>query len=335
MRKVLAILIVTFVSLGVNAQVNDRRFTPSEDFEIDYNFFKMPVGRAIGSTAGISLHPDGNSFWVFDRCGANDCVGSDLDPIMQFDLDGNHLISFGANMFVRPHGVYVDHEGNVWVTDGEGPNGEDPRRDGKGHQVFKFSPSGEVLMELGKPGVSGDGPYEFNQPSAVLVTPNGDIFIGDGHGGRSNSRIMKYNSEGEFILSWGAQGSEPGNFAVPHDLAMDSLGRLFVGDRGNNRVQVFDKEGNFILEWEQFGRPSGIFIDDNDMLYVTDSSSTPRSNPGYDEGIRVASVHDGKVTLFLDDPHEDGTQEGVVVDKQGNIYGSLTAGMALRKYVLK
>ena len=144
MRKVLAILIVTFVSLGINAQVNDRRFTPSEDFEIDYNFFKMPIGRAIGSTAGISLHPDGSSFWVFDRCGANDCVGSDLDPIMQFDLDGNHLISFGANMFVRPHGVYVDHEGNVWVTDGEGPNGEDPRRDGKGHQVFKFSPSGEV-----------------------------------------------------------------------------------------------------------------------------------------------------------------------------------------------
>ena len=335
MRKVLAILIVTFVSLGINAQVNDRRFTPSEDFEIDYNFFKMPVGRAIGSTAGISLHPDGSSFWVFDRCGANDCVGSDLDPIMQFDLDGNHLISFGANMFVRPHGVYVDHEGNVWVTDGEGPNGEDPRRDGKGHQVFKFSPSGEVLMELGKPGISGDGPYEFNQPSAVIVAPNGDIFIGDGHGGRSNSRIMKYNSEGEFILSWGARGSEPGNFAVPHDLAMDSLGRLFVGDRGNNRVQVFDKEGNFILEWEQFGRPSGIFIDDNDMLYVTDSSSTSRSNPGYDEGIRVASVHDGKVTLFLDDPHEDGSQEGVVVDKQGNIYGSLTAGMALRKYVLK
>lgn len=335
MRKLLAILIVTFVSLGINAQVNDRRFTPSEDFEIDYNFFKMPVGRAIGSTAGISLHPDGSSFWVFDRCGANDCVGSDLDPIMQFDLDGNHLISFGANMFVRPHGVYVDHEGNVWVTDGEGPNGEDPRRDGKGHQVFKFSPSGEVLMELGKPGISGDGPYEFNQPSAVIVAPNGDIFIGDGHGGRSNSRIMKYNSEGEFILSWGARGSEPGNFAVPHDLAMDSLGRLFVGDRGNNRVQVFDKEGNFILEWEQFGRPSGIFIDDNDMLYVTDSSSTSRSNPGYDEGIRVASVHDGKVTLFLDDPHEDGSQEGVVVDKQGNIYGSLTAGMALRKYVLK
>lgn len=318
-----------------NAQVDDKRFTPSEDFDIDTNFFKMPAGRTIGSTAGITMHPDGSSFWIFDRCGANDCVGSDLDPIMQFDLEGNHLISFGANMFVRPHGVHVDRDGNVWVTDGEGPDGEDPRRDGKGHQVFKFSPTGEVLMEFGKPGIGGDGPDELNQPSSVLVAPNGDIFIGDGHGGRSNSRIMKFTSEGEFIMSWGSRGSEPGNFDVPHDLAMDSLGRLFVGDRGNNRVQAFDQEGNFLFEWEQFGRPSGMFIDDNDMLYVTDSSSTPRSNPGYGEGIRVASVHDGKITLFLDDPHEDGTQEGVVVDKSGTIYGSLTAGMALRRYILK
>ncbi|NKB32498.1 MAG: hypothetical protein GKR91_05310 [Pseudomonadales bacterium] len=335
MRKIISIVCLSLLSIGAVAQVGDKRFTPSDDFEIEYNFFKMPEGRTIGSTAGIAMHPDGSSFWIFDRCGANDCVGSSLDPIMQFDLEGNHLISFGANMFVRPHGVHVDTAGNVWVTDGEGPNGEDPRREGKGHQVFKFSPTGDVLMEFGKPGIAGEGPYELNQPSSVLVAPNGDIFIGDGHGGRSNSRIMKYTAEGEFIKSWGVQGSEPGNFAVPHDLAMDSLGRLFVGDRGNNRIQVFDQDGNFILEWEQFGRPSGIFIDDHDMLYVTDSSSTPRSNPGYDEGIRVASVHDGRVTLFLDDPHEDGTQEGVVVDKQGNIFGSLTAGMALRKYELK
>ena len=327
--------IVFLLASGAFAQADDKRFAPSNDFNIDYSFFKMPEGRTIGSTAGMSMNTDGSSFWIFDRCGANNCVGSDLDPIMQFDLEGNHIISFGANMFVRPHGVFVDEDGNVWVTDGEGPDGEDPRRDGKGHQVFKFSPTGEVLMELGKPGIAGDGPYEFNQPSAVLVAPNGDIFVGDGHGGRSNSRIMKYNADGEFIMSWGSAGSAPGEFAVPHDLAMDSQGRLFVGDRGNNRVQVFDQEGNFILEWEQFGRPSGIFIDDNDMLYVTDSSSTPRSNPGYGEGIRVASVSDGVVTLFLDDPHEDGTQEGVVVDKQGNIYGSLTGGMALRKYVLK
>ena len=335
MRNFLSIFIGGILSVGAQAQVADARFTPSDDYTIDTEFFKLPQGRPVGSTAGISMHPDGSSIWLFDRCGADNCVGSDLAPVMQFDMEGNHLISFGANMFVRPHGVFVDAEGNVWVTDGEGPDGEDARRDGKGHQVVKFSPSGEILLVLGKPGIAGAGDDELNQPSAVLVAPNGNIFVGDGHGGRSNSRIMKYTAEGEFIKSWGARGSEPGNFDVPHDLAMDSHGRLFVGDRGNNRVQIFDQEGNFLAEWEQFGRPSGMFIDANDMLYVTDSSSTPRSNPGYDEGIRVASVHDGKITLFLDDPDEDGTQEGVLVDRQGNIYGTLTGGMALRKYVLK
>ena len=245
-------------------------------------------------------------------------------------------------MFVRPHGLHIDFEGNVWVTDGEGPDGEDPRRDGKGHQVFKFSPEGNVLMTLGKPGVAGDGHYEFNQPSSVLVAPDGNIFVGDGHGGASNSRIMKYSASGEFLTSWGSQGSEPGQFAVPHDLAMDSAGRIFVGDRGNNRVQIFDQDGNFIKEWPQFGRPSGLFIDDNDMLYVTDSSSenrgptgSPNNSSPYAEGVRVASVKDGSVTLFLDDPHKNGSQEGIVVDKAGNIYGSLTAGRGLRKYLVR
>lgn len=342
MRKFgLALLTAVLTSVSF-AQERDNRFNPSRDFTIDNHFFKMQSGRPIGSTAGISISPDGKSIWIFDRCGANDCVGSDLDPIMQFDLDGNQLASFGSQMFVRPHGLHIDFEGNVWVTDGEGPDGEDPRRDGKGHQVFKFSPEGNVLMTLGKPGVAGDGHYEFNQPSSVLVAPDGNIFVGDGHGGASNSRIMKYSASGEFLTSWGSQGSEPGQFAVPHDLAMDSAGRIFVGDRGNNRVQIFDQDGNFIKEWPQFGRPSGLFIDDNDMLYVTDSSSenrgptgSPNNSSPYAEGVRVASVRDGSVTLFLDDPHENGSQEGIVVDKAGTIYGSLTAGRALRKYLLR
>ena len=342
MKKFGLVLLTAALASASFAQDRDNRFNPSSDFIIDNHFFKMQSDRPIGSTAGISISPDGKSIWVFDRCGANDCVGSDLDPIMQFDLDGNLLASFGSQMFVRPHGLHIDFEGNVWVTDGEGPDGEDPRRDGKGHQVFKFSPEGNVLMTLGKPGVTGDGHYEFNQPSSVLVAPDGNIFVGDGHGGASNSRIMKYSASGEFLTSWGSQGSRPGQFAVPHDLAMDSAGRIFVGDRGNNRVQIFDQDGNFIKEWPQFGRPSGLFIDDNDMLYVTDSSSenrgptgSPNNSSPYAEGIRVASVKDGSVTIFLDDPHENGSQEGIVVDKAGTIYGSLTAGRALRKYLLR
>ena len=309
---------------------------PSTNYTLDESFFKMPMNRAIGSVAGIFIHPDQSSIWLFDRCGANNCVGSDLAPIMQFDLAGNLLQSFGQNMFIRPHSNFVDKEGNVWVADGEGPNGKDSRRDGKGHQVFKFSSSGELLMTLGKAGQPGDGPDEFNQPSSVYVAPNGDIFVGDGHGGASNARIMKFDATGKFLLNWGSRGEEPGNFHTPHALAMDSQGRLYVGDRGNNRLQIFDQQGNFIDQWRQFGRPSGMYIDDNDILYVTDSSSSPQTNPGFERGIRIGSVHDdGEVLEFIDDPSEVGTQEGVIADAEGNVYGSLTGGMALRKYSRK
>ena len=316
------------------AQVDDARFTPSDNYLLDQAFFKLPAGRTIGSTAGFAIHPDETSIWVFDRCGANDCVGSELAPIMQFDMDGHHLTSFGANLFVRPHGLHVDSDGNVWVSDGEGPDGEDPRRDGMGHQVFKFSPEGQLLMALGKPGIAGDGPDEFNQPSAVYVAANGDIFVGDGHGGQSNARIVKFDAQGRFIKTWGSQGEGQGQFETPHALAMDSRGLLYVGDRGNALVQVFDQEGSFIRQWSQFGRPSGIYIDRNDILYVTDSSSSARNNPGYERGIRIASVRDGRVTAFIDDPDATGTQEGVFADSGGNVYGSLTGGMALRKYRL-
>ena len=172
--------------------------------------------------------------------------------------------SFGAGLFVFPHGIHVDRDGNVWVTDAQG-------RDGKGHQVFKFSPEGKVLMTLGKAGVAGNGPDTFNAPSSVLVAPNGDIFVGDGHGGNTNSRIVKFAKDGKFIKTWGKKGTAPGEFDTPHALAMDLRGRLFVGDRNNNRIQIFDQDGKFIDQWAQFSRPSGVYIDSNDVIYVADS----------------------------------------------------------------
>lgn len=333
-RQILAALFSLVFSVTAYSQVTDARFTPSDDYTIDETFFKLPPGRSIGATSGLAIHPNGSSFWVFDRCGANDCRGSNLAPIMQFDRQGNHLLSFGANLFQRPHGLTVDREGNVWVTDDVGSRDIDTVGEGKGHQVFKFSPEGELLMTLGKAGVPGNGPETFNMPSAVLVAPNGDIFVGDGHGPRSNARIVKFNSRGDYLMTWGSAGESPSQFHTPHALAMDSAGRLFVGDRGNSRVLIFDQSGNFLDQWKQFGRPSGMFIDDNDLLYVADSSSsnTPRSNPGFEEGIRVGNVRDGRITLFIQDPDANGSQEGVIADRDGNIYGSLTAGMALRKY---
>lgn len=313
-------------------QINEEVNTRPNAYSADQSFFKLPAGRTIGSTVGINLDRDGRSIWVFERCGGNVCVGSDLAPILKFDAEGNLVKSFGADMFVRPHAIHIDVDGNVWVSDHEGPDGIDPRRNGKGHQVFKFSPDGELLMTLGKDGVAGDGPDEFNQPSAVFVAPNGDIFVGDGHGGES-ARIVKFSKNGEFIQTWGKKGTAAGEFETPHAIAMDSAGRLFVGDRGNSRIQIFDQDGTFLEEWTQFGRPSGMYIDKNDILYVADSSSDDESPAGWKEGIRIGSVVDGKVTAFIDDPHPNGSQEGIVVDVDGNIYGTLSGGMALRKYV--
>ena len=201
------------------------------------NWFKLPAGRMWGSTSAVDIDRDGTSIWVAERCGANTCAGKMDPPILKFDQSGTLVKSFGGGMFVFPHGIAVDKDGNIWVTDGQG-------RDGKGHQVFKFSPDGEVLMTLGKAGVAGDGPDTFNQPDDVAIAPNGDIFVSDGHTpAMGNARVMKFAKDGKFIKQWGKHGSGPGEFEVPHALAFDSRGRLFVGDRANNRIQIFDQDG--------------------------------------------------------------------------------------------
>jgi len=296
------------------------------------NWARMPEGRTWGASAGVYVDPAGTSIWVAERCGANSCVGSDLPPILRFDMSGRLLKAFGAGMFVFPHGIYVDQEGNVWVTDAQG-------KDGKGHQVFKFSPEGKVLLTLGKAGVAGSGQDEFNAPSSVLVAPNGDIFVGDGHGGETNSRIVKFNKDGKFIKTWGKKGSAPGEIDIPHALAMDSRGRLFVGDRQNNRIQIFDQNGTSLDLWSQFSRPSGIFIDRNDTIYVADSESesVSKNHDGWKRGIRIGRVQDGVVTGFIPDPVDKitGTSaaEGVAADPAGNIYGAEVGPKRLMKYV--
>jgi len=333
-----AIAAIVALSAGaayVHAQAPTSLPNPYQTIE---NYFKLPEGRTIGSTAAIDIDRDGSSVWVFERCGASSCVGSSLAPLVKFDASGKTVKTLGAGMFVYPHGIHVDKEGNIWVADGRAASPQEieksPDAKGKGHTVFKLSPEGKVLMMLGKPGVAGDAPDTFNQPTDIIVAPNGNVFVSDGHGGDSNARILKFTKDGKFIKTWGKKGTGPGEFDTPHNLAFDSRGRLFVADRGNSRIQIFDQEGTFLDQWKQFGRPSGIYIDKNDTLYAADSQSDGKVNPGFRRGIYIGNAKDGKVAVFILDPTTPiGSQEGVAVDGKGNIYGSMTSGMALKRYV--
>jgi len=308
--------------------------SPPNPYNTVANWFKMPEGRTWGSTSAIEVDKQGN-IWVGERCGANSCAGKNDAPILQFDPSGKLLKSFGEGLLLFPHGFHIDKDNNVWVTDGRGA-------EGKGHQVFKFSPDGKVLLTLGKAGGGpGDSPDTFNQPSDVLVAPNGDIFVSDGHDGTANMRIVKFTKDGKFIKIIGKKGSGQGEFDVPHALGMDSKGRLFVADRANNRVQILDQDGKFLDEWKQFGRPSGLYIDKNDVIYVADSESNARRNPGFPRGIRIGSVKDGTVTAFIPDPEPNTDRvvtsgaEGVAADAQGNVYGAEVGPKGVKKYVKK
>jgi sugar lactone lactonase YvrE len=300
---------------------------------------QLPDGRKWGSTAGVDIGPDGN-VWAYDRCAGNSCETSDLDPILEFDQKtGKNLTHFGKGLFVQPHGFAVDKQGNVWVADAQASKDKK-----KGLQVYKFSKDGKVLMTLGKAGQAGMGPDIFGAPTDVIVAPNGDIFVTDGHQGCNceNARVVKFDKNGKFLMEFGKKGTGPGEFDGPHALAFDSKGRLFVGDRTNNRVQIFDQKGKYISELHQYGRPSGIFITPGDVLYVTDSESqSERSgaygyDPGVHRGIRAGSLKDGKITAFIPDPDPKGgtsISEGVAVDRDGNVYGAEVGPRDLKKYV--
>jgi len=313
----LIVLVITAVAATVGAQGG----LPNP-YREDAAWGKLPAGAKWAGVISVDPAPNGD-IWVFHR--------SD-PPLLRFDSTGKVVKSFGEGLFVQAHGMTVDRDGNVWVTDAQ-------IKDGKGNQVFKFSPDGKLLMSLGKAGVTGAGNDVFSGPADVAIAQNGDIFVADGHMADTPvNRIMRFSKDGKFITAWGKRGKGPGEFDTPHSIAIDSRGRIFVADRSNGRMQIFDADGRFIDQWKQFGRPSGVFIDRNDNMYVADSQSNKTQNPGFTRGIRVGSARDGKVTALIPfvepDPEKNNNAgvEGVTVDAKGNVFAAEVSTEILKKY---
>ncbi len=338
---------------------------PNPAPNVTRNWGQLPEGRKWGSSAGVDIDPKDGHVWAYERCGAGTfgagapmtCETNPVDPIFKFDRHtGKVLANFGSGVMVTPHGIHVDPQGNVWIADFAG-NKEQTR----GHQVHKFSPTGEKLLSLGVAGKPGHADGQFNQPNDVAVGPDGSIYVSDGHDGQgmtnakaiaegiargATARISKFTPDGKFVKSWGGLGVRHGQFRTPHALVFDAKGRLWVADRGNHRIEIFDQEGKYLESRYMYGRISGLFIRNN-MVYAIDSESGPFNHVNWRNGVRIGPLDEDRITAFVppfereDRVYQGTAGEGVAVDADGNVYAaegpnSLSqAGGAFTKYSVK
>ena len=281
----------------------------------------------IGAEGG----PDG-MLYVLHRCHENSCVGRSEPPLVKLDpMSGQRVDAWGNGLQAFPHGLHLDREGNVWIADvgrGDAPGG---------HVVRKFTSDGELLMTIGRPGIAGDDPGFLREPTDVVVSREGAIFVTEGHTKNGpHSRIAKFESDGTFVAHLGSTGQGHLQLSAPHAIAIDTEGRLFVADRDNNRIMIWDQDGNYFDQWHQFGRPSGIYIDATDTIYVADSESWGPDNPGWKKGIRIGSARTGQLHYFLEDIESrdfvHSGAEGVGVDAFGNVYGGVVRRRMLERH---
>lgn len=263
----------------------------------------MPAGWYFGRVSAVATDSN-NDVYVFQR----DNVA---DPIIVFDSEGTYLRSLGSDIdFVNEHGMRIDKYDNIWVTD---------NRD---HFVMKLSNEGEVLMTLGIPGQDGVTDQTFGRPADIAFGPNDEIYIADGYG---NSRVVKYDAEGNFVRTWGSPGTEPGQFDLVHSIATDSTGNVYVADRENNRIQIFDEDGNLLRIWTHTGATQNIFITPNDEVWIMTHRDSVE-NITYDTlagRIMRLDIETGEILGAMESPGH-----WLDVSPSGEIYiGSLTGNV--------
>jgi sugar lactone lactonase YvrE len=226
---------------------------PALDYVAVANPLTFPEGVTIGASADVAFDAKGH-LWVLNR---------GMQPLAEFDAGGKFIRAFGEGMFTRTHGLRIDRDGNLWVTDVGA------------HYVVKMTPEGKVLMTIGIKGEGGEwneatGSHRLNEPNDVIIARNGDIFIAQGHtpGAKGDPRVLKFDKTGKFITSWGGKGKEPGKFEVAHGMAIDAKGLLWVTDRENQRIQIFDDKGTFVREVKVAGLPCSLDIGKDSIFMV-------------------------------------------------------------------
>jgi peptidylamidoglycolate lyase len=299
-------------------------------YQVVHGWPHLPSGELLGQVSGVGVDSRGTVF-VFRRAQRNwplnDSMITDsieAPTVLLFEgAGGRQAGAWGAGRFAMPHGLTVDGEDNVWVTD-------------VGlHQVFKFTRDGALLLALGERGVPGDDSAHFNRPTDVAVAPDGSFYVSDGY---RNSRIIRYSKEGRYLFSWGRRGSGPGEFNVPHGIARDAMGRVYVADRGNARMQVFDSAGRFLAEWKgpELGRPWAVRVGAAGDLYVADGGDMPAAPPDRARILRL--TREGRlVESFGGFGNYDGQfvwPHALAVAKDGAVYvGDVSTGMRVQKFV--
>jgi len=245
---------------------------PELPYRVVTNFFKFPKGMIAGEASAVAVNAKGHIF-LFQR----------TQPMLgEYDEKGNFVQSLGEGLFSHPHGLRIDADGNLWTTD-----------DGN-HLVLKLDPSGTVLLVLGRINTGAEADWLFNKPADVAFAKNGDIYVADGYG---NSRVVKFDRDGKYLKSWGKYGTASGEFNLPHTVAVDGAGRVYVGDRENQRIQIFDFEGNFLKQWTGIGYPYGLFITPDQHVWMADG--------GYDRIVELDQ--NGKILGAFGEPgHKPG-----------------------------
>ena len=272
------------------------------------NWAQLPAGWNFGECPGVDVDREDN-VWVFTR---------GPHKVIQFDRNGKLLKTWNEVPVLSPHGLRIDPQGNVWLIDYGG------------HSVIKCDQSGRVLMVIATPGnLAGalDAKYAFNRPTSVAFAPNGDFYVSDGY---LNSRVVKYNQDGEYLTQWGRRGTGDGEFNLVHDVCLDSRGRVYVADRTNARVQIFDQDGKFLGKWTDAGSPWGLcFVAREQAIYMTDGTNNRVVKLNLEGKVLGVLGSFGKVPGKFDFAHQ------IAVDSTGAIYVSEIKNWRVQKFVAR